>query len=192
MADEIANTTTDSTTCKVCCSPIPPKARKCIKCGSYQDWTRHLLRLGVVVGGFLTLTPLWNISKSLTTLVTPQQKAAKLQVAVAGCTADEVRVFFENNGQISGIVTGLRFAVVQAGKRSEPEVEIRRNAGEQDIIVSPQQQPVKASYHAYIDGTPASLYSRSDGDGACIYQLEFAWLDFAGTRKTLEATCPCP
>jgi len=192
MTDEPADKTSARANCKVCCEPINPKAKKCTKCGSFQDWSRHLLRFSAILVSLFALAPLWTISSSLTKLVAPQHKAAQIQAAVTGCGSDEVRVVFENSGQISGIVTGAHFAIERNGVRSVPELEVLRSDGGGDIIVTPLQPPVRASYRAYIDGTPASFLAEPSAGEGCSYLLKIDWIDFAGSHRQLQRECPCP
>ena len=183
--------TDELTICRVCREPIKAGAIKCTKCDSYQDWTRHLLRWSTLLVSLLGLAPLWIISSSLSKLAF-SNKAAHIEAAVTGCEQDSVRLVFENSGEISGIVTGVTFALLQDGKRSIPDLDIRSNQGEEDIVISPQQPPVRVVYRPYIDNTPANFIPESRAQQNCFYQLGIDWIDFAGSHQHLTRECRCP
>lgn len=184
--------TEKQTLCRVCCEPVNPEASKCIKCGSYQDWTRHLVRWSALLVSVFALAPLWSISESLTRLAVAEKKIAKIEAALTACELTEVRVVYENSGEISGIVTGVRFALLQDGVRNVPELTIGRGDDSGDIVVSPKEGPVRAVYRAYIDNTATNFVTRSSRVNSCSYVLEFDWMDFAGSKRQLRRECVCP
>jgi len=189
--DTLTTSTEKVTNCRVCREPIKAGAIKCTRCGSYQDWTRHLLRWSALVVTLFALAPLWSISNSLSRLAF-SDKAANIAAAVTGCEQGSVRLVFENSGEISGIVTGVTFALLQDGERTIPDLVIRSNRGEEDIVISPQQPPVSVVYLPYIDNTPASFIPESRSRENCSYQLGIDWIDFAGSKRRLTRECRCP
>lgn len=178
--------------CKVCCEPINARAIKCTKCGSYQDWTRHLLRWSALLITLFGLAPLWSISNSLSKL-SVDTKVAHIEAALTACEKDSVRLVFENSGEISGIITDITFALLQDGQRTVPGLELRNNLeDEQDILVIPDQPPVRVTYSPYIGNTKASFISESQSHENCLYQLQVKWIDFAGSHQQLSRECGCP
>ena len=180
------------TNCRVCWELINPKALKCTKCGSYQDWTRHFMRWSAILVSVFALATLWSISKSLTQLAAGEKKAAKIEAALTACELREVRVLYENSGEISGFVTGAHFSLLLDGAHSSSALTIRRSDGQEDIVVDPKERPVRAVYKAYIDNTETSFVSKPLPAKSCSYIMEFDWMDFAGTKRQLHRECPCP
>ncbi len=193
MGDEKQATTADSqtTTCRVCQEPIRDKAVKCIKCGSYQDWTRYVLRWSAFLGSLFVLTQLWSIADSLSSLAFTD-KAARVEAAITSCRQDEVRVAYENSGELSGIVTGVDYSLRIDGVESSPDLDVRNRLSDEDVLVSPKAPPVRASYRAYIDNTPASFIAESMAERDCAYLIDIRWIDFSGTEQLLSKECRCP
>lgn len=185
--------------CRVCCEPIRAKALKCTHCGSYQDWTRHLLRWSALLVSLFALAPLWSISGSLSKLAF-REKAARIEAAIIGSSLDEIRIAYENSGDISGIVTAVNFAVNKDKIRTVPDVEVRGcvydDAGncqlEKETLVSPNRPPKIVYYHAYIGNTRAKFIPESQAKQNCLYLLNIAWIDFAGSKRQLEKEYLCP
>ena len=176
--------------CQVCCEPIKIWAQKCIKCGSYQDWTRHLLRWSTLLVSLLALAPLWSLSGSVSKLAFAQKKAI-IEAAVTACSYDEVRVAFENSGELSGIVTGVDFSVKQGADVRAPDGTMRNRLAEGDILVMPGKEPVMASYQAFIDGEPTNIISELFAQQDCSYLLNIRWTDFSGAEQQLVRECRC-
>jgi hypothetical protein len=180
------------TNCRVCWEPIHPQAIKCTRCGSYQDWTRHLVRWSALFVSALALAPLWSISQSLTQLAIAERKMARIEAALTACDVREVRVVYENSGELSGIVTDVRFALLLGGVRTDPDLKIIRSDGSGDIVISPGDGPIRAVYRAYIDNTEANFLPADSRPASCAYLLEFNWMDFSGSRQQLRRECACP
>ena len=150
------------------------------------------MRWSTLLVSLLALTPLWKISQSLTQMAITGKKTAKIEAALTSCGLSEVRVVYENSGEISGIVTSVRFALLRDGLRAAPGLKIARSNGAGDIVVSPKEGPIQAVYKAYIDNTEADFVSGVSSAKSCVYLLEFDWLDFAGTKNTFHRECSCP
>lgn len=177
--------------CRVCREPIRAKAVKCIKCGSYQDWTRYVLRWSTFLGSLFVLIQLWSIAGSLSTLAFTE-KTARIDAAITSCSQDEVRVAYENSGSISGIVTAVDLSLRIDGQKTTPDLDIRNSLAAEDVLVSPGAQPVRANYRAYIDNTPASFIAESMAERDCAYLLDIHWIDFTGAEQLLSKECRCP
>ncbi len=177
------------TSCKVCCEPINPRALKCTKCGSYQDWSRHLLRWSALLVSLLALAPLWSLSSSVSKLAF-HEKAARIEAAVTACNAEEVRVVFENSGELSAIVTGVDFSVLTRGEYAVPEVDIANQLSEGDILVVPNERPVKVVYRAFIQDEPTSFFPQQDSPD-CRFRLAINWTDLKGNAAQLSRECRC-
>ena len=176
--------------CRVCCEAIRPKAIKCTKCGSYQDWTRHLLRWSALLVSLFALAPLWSISDSLSKLAFTK-KSAKLEAAVTACDHQEVRVAFENSGELSAIVTSVAFTIDINGKRQLPEVSIRNNQADGDILVVPHEPPVMISYRAYIEDEATNFLPAQQIELGCTDRLDIEWTDLQGGKQHLFRECGC-
>ncbi len=176
--------------CRVCCEPINIKALKCTKCGSYQDWTRHLLRWTALLVSLFALAPLWSISNSVSKLAF-FDKVAQIEAAVTSCNHKEVRVAFENIGELSGIVTGVDFSIRQGNEVRSPDGEMRPHGNGGDILVLPHKPPVMLSYRAFIDGEPTNIIPKEEADRNCSYLLDIHWTDFAGSKQKLTRECRC-
>jgi hypothetical protein len=177
--------------CRVCQEPIRERASKCIKCGSYQDWTRHLVRLSALAASLFALYQFSSIADSLSELAFVD-KTARVEAAITHCGQDEVRLAFENSGEISGIVTAVDFALLIGGQKTVPDLDIRNNSAAEDILVSPGTEPVRANFQAFIDNTPASFLAETPLNQECRYLLDIHWIDFAGSEQVISKECPCP
>lgn len=191
-ADNKSQEATDAglKSCQVCCEPIKSRALKCIKCGSYQDWTRHLLRWSTLLVSLFALAPLWSLSDSVSKLAFAEKKA-QIEAAVTACSYAEIRVAFENSGELSGIVTGVDFSVQQGADVRAPDGVMRNRLAEGDILVMPGNAPIMASYQAFIDGEPTNIISESLAQQDCSYRLKISWTDFAGSEQQLSRECRC-
>jgi hypothetical protein len=176
--------------CRVCCEPIKAQAIKCTKCGSYQDWTRHLVRWSALFVSLFALAPLWSISNSVSKLAF-SDKVAQIEAAITSCSHKEVRVAFENTGELSGIVTSVDFAIKKGDEVRPPDGEMRPTGNGGDILVLPDKPPVMLSYRAFIDGEPTNIIPEADTAGKCSYLLDIRWTDFAGSKKQLTRECRC-
>ena len=176
--------------CRVCAEPIRSRALKCTKCGSYQDWTRHLLRWSALLVSLFALAPLWSISGSLSKMAFTK-KSAELEAAVTACNHQEVRVAFENSGELSGIVTNVDFAFELNGERRVPQMAIKHGRKERDILVVPGNPPEIVTYRAYIEGEPSNFFPANLADQQCRYLLGIYWTDLQGETEQLSRECRC-
>jgi hypothetical protein len=182
--------TTDLKQCRVCCEPIKAAALKCINCGSYQNWTRHLSRSSALLVSLLALAPLWGLSVSVYKIAFTE-KTAQVEAAVTACSYQEVRVAFENSGELSGIVTGIGFSIKQGTETRVPDGEMLNNQGGGDLLIQPDTAPVMVSYRAYIDGEPTNIIPESPAGQGCSYLLDIRWTDFSGSEQQLSRECRC-
>lgn len=174
--------------CRVCSEPIKSGAQKCNKCGSYQDWTRHLLRWSALLISIFGLAPLWSISMSLHDLASTPDKAV-IEAAITKSTANEVSIAFTNSGKRDGIVTDVNFFILHAGSRVKRDVELRPTEA---FVVSPNKPPAVVGYKAYSGNTETNFFSNSNADPACLFIFDITWIDFKGTKKTITRQCSCP
>ena len=195
MEDDSLTSTSQSTppqmtACRVCCEPIRLGASKCTHCGSYQNWTRYILRWSTVLASLLAIVPLWNMASSLHQIAF-LEKTANIEAALTACEQKNVSVAFANSGVLDGIVTKVQLTVQQSNKPNK-EYDIRSTDLPESFLVSPQKPPVLVRYQAYIDNNVASLPSVSESKEACSYVVGIEWVDFKGSVQTISKGCSCP
>ncbi|MFN1549381.1 hypothetical protein [Vibrio natriegens] len=82
--------------CVVCLNTIPKCAQKCTKCGSFQDWKRHVLTWSGIVTAVLALLPVWAAAVSLFKIAFP--KDANIRVIALECKQNIVKMAVFNSG----------------------------------------------------------------------------------------------
>lgn len=174
--------------CCVCREPIRAGATKCTHCGSYQDWSRHLLRWSTLLVSLLGIVPLWGIASSLNKIAF-SPKTANVEAVLTSCNKDRITVAFANSGKFDGIVTDVNFALMQDGKRNESDWELRPNS---NVVVRPNEPPVLVTYLAYIGNTETDFISGPQTDKLCSFVVEINWMDFKGSTKKISRECSCP
>jgi hypothetical protein len=174
--------------CVVCREPIRPGARKCVKCSSFQNWTRYPLQWSGVVGAVLALLPLWTMAVSLRELAFARQ-VADLRFSVLSCTPQTISVAVSNVGTQAGIMRQPRFAMVEDGRRREVERELR--TAEAERVVKPGEVLI-AAYTGWVSNSPADFPARSASSRGCRYQLTWPVTTFDAPAPPVEATCTCP
>lgn len=188
--------------CRVCREPIKSGAAKCIHCGSYQDWTRYLIRWSTILVLLLGIAPLWSIASTLKTVFS---KTANIEAALTSYETDKITIAFTNSGKLDGIVTEIDFKILLNDKikktsykvrpanivvsPNKPPVLVKYSA---DIVVSPNNPPVLVTYKAYIGNTPTEFISKDHGYTTCDYVMKIKWVDFRHNIKELSLKCTCP
>jgi hypothetical protein len=165
-------------------------ATKCIKCGSYQDWTRHVLRWSAVIIAALGLVPLWGIATSLHQIAFARRGPA-IEAALISCAHAAMTVAYVNAGGVDGIVTEHAFVLEHGGSSHTPPYAVRPDTTG-DFLVSPGQPAKLVRLRAYIGGVETNLVSPGHGLSGCRYRLTVLWSEFKDRKHRLERTCPCP
>ena len=182
---------TDKIQCKVCKEQIQAGASKCTECGSYQDWTRYLLRWSTLVVAILGLAPLWGIANSLKTIAL-SSKTADISAVLTSCASDYFNLTLANSGNLAGIVTETNFRLKLNGKSHQPSYQVRASDDISDIVISPNQPPVQFKYQAYNRKMPTNFTSESIGYSSCQYALTIKWIDLKQNSNQLSLECECP
>jgi ribosomal protein L40E len=81
--------------CRICRSGMPAGAAKCAKCGSFQDWRRHVFAWSGLVGAGLVLVPLWTGAAALQEQAFPGPPRI---VSALDCTPEELTAYLTNVG----------------------------------------------------------------------------------------------
>jgi hypothetical protein len=176
--------------CCVCGEPIKDSAKKCTQCGSYQDWTRHLLRWSTLLVALLGIAPLWGVANSLHKIAF-SQKTANIEAALTSCGREQITVAFSNSGQLDGIVTDVNFSLLENGKRTKT-FEVRAQNVLSDIVVSPKTPPVLTTYKAFSGNTETIFISKPNSHKSCFFVMDLNWIDFKGSTKNITRQCTCP
>lgn len=174
--------------CKVCSEEINNGAAKCVHCGSYQDWTRYVLRWTTLSVSLLGILPLWGIATSLTF----PSKNAEVEAVILSCNKSEIVVAFANSGKIAGIITDAQFELVYGNTVIKPKYEVRAFQHDPSFVVSPNLAPELVTYKPYISDTETIFVSRENNDSSCSIKATINWVDFKGAKNKFVRKCKCP
>lgn len=106
----LAKPATKMCVCVHCHSNIPLRAPRCVKCGGYQNWRRHLNFSGVVLS---LLVALFSVAGLTVPAIVDAIRGTRsiLQVEPSFVT-DQIAYFhFSNKGGAPGLIESLRFVV---------------------------------------------------------------------------------
>jgi hypothetical protein len=174
--------------CVICREPIDKNATKCIKCGSYQDWSRHIFRWSGVVAAVVAVLPLWSMAVSLWQITAPRD--AEIRLSVLTCARREITVAAANHGQKTGAVKSVDFKVVREPPQKEPDRDARALTTEQIFPIKPNDVII-LKYLPSPDGFEELPLRQTST--RCEYKLIFTALELsAAASKQGTVTCDCP
>ncbi len=175
--------------CKVCSEEIKNGAAKCVHCGSYQDWTRYVLRWTTLSVSLLSIMPLWGIAISIYNL---SSKHAEVEAAIISCNHEEIVMAFANSGKIDGIITDAKFELVYDNTVIKPKYEVHALEDDSSFVVSPNLAPKLVTYKPYISNTPTVFVSRENNYSSCSIKATIDWVDFKGAKNKFVRKCKFP
>lgn len=175
------------TPCLVCRQAISLGAKKCPKCGSFQDWSRHIFRWSGLATAVVALLPMWGIMLSLWRIAMPG--AATIAVSVLSCDRTAITAAIANTGQRTTVVEGVEFKVIR-----DPAVAV--DVYRDERVLTPEDfKPIKAGdmliakYRHSDQG--ADLPTRKESK-SCLFQLTFTATSFEAKPAQSVASCNCP
>lgn len=114
--------------CMICCTPIPVRAKKCIRCGEYQDWRRFVplgqnsLALLTALASVVTLAIAEIARLSSTWLDNPHD--IPVLATVGPTTPDRMSVPYSNGAKSRVFVDGGEIlCTFKVGKSREPPLD---------------------------------------------------------------------
>jgi hypothetical protein len=138
--------------CLACSSPIPAKAKKCVKCGSHQDWRRHLdfgntsIALLVAFLGLLTAMP---TTFSILQSNWRQVRLPAVEIKIIQLGSNKSQIVIRNNGPTSLVASDfacllafprdphlqsdLFFQIIAAG---DAELEVRPLLASEQLFIA--------------------------------------------------------
>jgi hypothetical protein len=171
----------EQTVCRECRNDMPPGARKCTQCSSYQDWRRFVFTWSGLLTATLALLPLWTGAYSLWNLAFLEP--AKLDAAIATCRSDKLLAFVGNKGQVPAML-GEPHVEFADGDSWVP-FEATFAMDEDKLVIDPGEVDV-------VDLAPPEGGSYPpDGLKPCKLKIVFPVLDKDSISNTSEATCTC-
>ncbi len=174
--------------CVICREQIDGNATKCIKCGSYQDWSRHIFRWSGVVAAAVALLPLWSMAVSLWQIAKPRN--AEIHLSALMCTAREITVAAANIGQKTGAVKSVNFKIVRDPPQKESDRDSRTLTTDQIVPIKPNDVVI-LKYRPSPGGFEELPLRQSSVH--CEYQLFFTALGLSDTASDHSTvTCDCP
>ena len=170
--------------CVCCMEEISIGALKCLKCGSFQNWTRHVFQWSSLIAAGLAVIPLGGIAISLWKLAIPAD--AELKVSILANTKSEISIAATNAGQKSGLIRKIDLNVI----RNPPSQDTARDARS---ILTDYFTSIKPNDTIVLKLRPSAqgfeeLPSFQDSK-TCQYLLTFELL---GSKFPITATCDCP
>jgi len=160
--------------CRVCGEEINLTARKCIHCGSWQDWSRHL-GLGTTVLSLtvaLTVVIGW-VTPIVVTALTPAN--SRLIATFQAVNAQEISVLVSNQGVRPGTITGVGgLLIVGRDTNKENLFPLAANGDGRPMIVSPGESVLVPFW--FLGKRPQELTEIND----CF--VEYFSTDFKGSR----------
>lgn len=178
--------------CVVCRESIKPSAKVCIHCSSAQNWTRHLMRWGTIVGAVISMVSLATAAYSLTKLI---PASARIQAVPLACKSESVRIAFTNLGDKAGLVREamltLRIDGVDGEKSALASVFSDDGAKNDNSVIEPGKTRVIA-YEWQSAGVSGLIPLPSVGTRQCIYSISLETVDFEGAIRSLAIQCSCP
>lgn len=171
-----------------CLEPIASGARKCIHCGSYQNWRRFLNvgtgMLSLMVALVSVLTVAVPVFKSALTVQQPEMHYSFLRYR-----SRTMEVICSNLGQRPGILKRVTLNVLEEGRESELfPVDLTWEVS--DPIVRPQESKIVGLYHE-LYGERQELVGCDSASSRCEYQLRFEVLGPDDTPYVRLKTFPC-
>lgn len=134
--------------CKVCISEIPLTAKKCLYCGSYQDWRRYIELGNTSIALLIALiTVLGLLSEKLIDLyaVIRPVKLPNVSISINKIDADKVSVLYSNLGEAKAVTSdGLLCLVPVVSKDSQYYKERIKFRHEINLIRFPKPEEIKA------------------------------------------------
>ena len=95
--------------CRECCTPMPPDARKCVECESYQDYRRYLLDTSSTVS---LIAVCLSVVSILVTAWSTARKYSDIQIAFINRREGTVRFDRDKNGTDEAVTTFVVEAIV--------------------------------------------------------------------------------
>lgn len=174
--------------CVICREQIDCDAIKCTKCGSYQDWSRHIFRWSGVVVAAVALAPLWSMAVSLYQIAMPRN--AEIHLSALTCTAREITVAAANVGQKTGAVKSVDFEVARNPPQKESGRDSRTLTTDQIIPIKPNDVVI-LKYRPSPGGFEELPLRQSST--RCEYRLSFTALGLSVAESGHSTvTCDCP
>jgi len=174
--------------CVACMEPIAAGAKKCVHCGSYQNWRRFLNvgtgMLSLMVALISVLTVATPVFKSALTAQKPEMHYSFLRYQ-----ARTMEVICSNLGQRPGILKRVTLSVLRDGSESDvAPIELNWNVS--DPIVRPQESKIVGLYHE-LYGERQELAGCDPAGSRCDYHVEFEVLGPDDTPYVRLKTFPC-
>ena len=174
----------DEVPCTTCGELIPAAARKCSKCGSYQDWRRYF---SIGTTALALLTALVSVVATSVPIVSSAlaQNNSHLTFFVAGATPSNLIVLATNSGDRPGAVLGgtltyNREAIPQQFSFSAPVDEGFVEAGKgAKVLMAPSADDYPGLQDNWFD---VEL-------GSCTFTINT--VEFDGSTRTEDKSLDC-
>ena len=180
----------DTPRCVACREPISNGAELCTKCGSAQNWTRHLLRHAALASATLALVPAFTIAASLYEIAFGRKEAI-INAQILNCTAEQIDISLTNTGDTAGVVRNVIFS--SSGAQPNDVTVQRKPPSKAEYFVSEVGSSAVLSYEPFVGGVK-NKFPRGSGNGIgeeCVYRLTMSYLSVAGSDKVEELSCAC-
>jgi hypothetical protein len=175
--------------CIVCREPIKPQAQICIHCKSAQNWTRHVIRWSVLVGGLLTLLPLWSGAWSLNKLAFPRHHV-DIRIQPIKCAVDTVELAITNRGDRAGFVGDFNLDVEVNRKTLNHFILAPKN---QEATLLKPSDTVRLSLEPQSADVAVSLPALpKHSTDICEYHISTQVNAFDNLPTTSDIFCACP
>ncbi len=166
--------------CKVCRELIRGGAEICTNCNQYQNWTRHLVRWGVIIGAVVAVISLYNAASSLSKLI---PRPAKFSAIAQLQQNSQLDLAVANLGDHPLLV---RSVAIKLSPEDDDGKLLTKIKGE--ALVAPRKTNMIV-YKMVISGTEAPFPSRAKNAKTGGYNLIVSTVDFENNAERKEVEC---
>lgn len=176
-----------ATRCRTCQHELPPRAKRCLKCDSFQDWRRFFSMGSVVLSLLIALfSVLGTILPVVVSIFTPAR--SDVLFSLHSVTTNRVVVVSTNQGSRPAIIQNAVFRVFDSHGSEQSVLNLKLPEETEELVVLPGSLRIIPSVPT-VSGVAAALPLLPE-NYRCV--VEFSVIAFDHKPKVAPIPVPCP